>query len=231
VKVNIIDAGERSFLIQFSTEPNPSLLAYLCHLQEAIRTTFGLWLIDSIVSYNTLYIEYDIFKVEYYAAKSALNAFISQFSPMNTSSVAGKTIQLPVYYDSDLALDMGSVCEALHLSTDEVIQLHCQNTYHVYGVGFAPGFAFLGQLDAQLHLPRRMTPRLNVPKGAVAIANSQTGVYPSNSPGGWNLIGLCPLDLAVNYSHEQSKLMVGDKVEFYAIDQSDYVSMKGAPWG
>jgi KipI family sensor histidine kinase inhibitor len=105
--------------------------------------------------------------------------------------------------------------------------LHQATEYQVYAIGFAPGFAYLGQVDERIAAPRLSTPRQKVPRGAVAIADRQTAVYPAPSPGGWNLIGLCPTAMFSPASEPIMPVTVGDRVRFEAIDKSRYLELGG----
>lgn len=119
--------------------------------------------------------------------------------------------ELPVRYDGP---DLSRVCAHTQLSEAEVIRLHSQGCYDVYFLGFSPGFAYLGGLDARLATPRLPTPRLQVPAGSVAIGGAQTAVYPQATPGGWNLIGSCTLALFVPEAEPPCWLAAGDQVVF-----------------
>lgn len=140
-------------------------------------------------------------------------------------STAGKLHQIPVWYEG--GLDTAEVCQRLGLSLEEVIARHTGTTYRVYAVGFQPGFAYLGYLPPELSaLPRRDVPRPRVPAGAVGIALDQTAVYPQPTPGGWHLIGQCPLvlvDVAENYFPIQA----GDEVRFHRISVDEYQRLEG----
>jgi KipI family sensor histidine kinase inhibitor len=113
------------------------------------------------------------------------------------------------------------------LSVEQVIEIHQSIEYRVYAIGFAPGFAYLGEVDERIAAPRLATPRKKVPKGAVAIADRQTAVYPAQSPGGWNLIGLCPTDMFDPGAEEIMPVSVGDKVKFSAISRTDFLQLGG----
>jgi KipI family sensor histidine kinase inhibitor len=113
------------------------------------------------------------------------------------------------------------------LSIEEVVSIHQQSEYRVYAIGFAPGFAYLGELDSRIAAPRLATPRQKVPRGAVAIADRQTAVYPAESPGGWNLIGLCPEPMFDPGVEPSMPVQVGDRVRFKAISRESYLDMGG----
>ena len=130
--------------------------------------------------------------------------------------------RLPVCYDLDFGIDLQEVSEKLNKSMDEVIALHTSVPYTVYGIGFLPGFMYLGGLPKALEVPRRSDPRLHVQKGSVGLAGKQTGVYPQESPGGWNIIGNCSVPMFDSKSETPSFVNVGDKVQFYAIERAAY---------
>ena len=130
--------------------------------------------------------------------------------------------RLPVCYDLEFGIDLQEVSEKLNKSIPEVITLHTQLQYTVYGIGFLPGFMYLGCLPAELEVPRRSTPRMKVQKGAVGLASKQTGVYPQESPGGWNIIGSCSVSMFNPTSDDPCFVNVGDKVQFYAIERAEY---------
>ena len=129
------------------------------------------------------------------------NHFITEFS----------LVKIPVIYDGE---DLAFVAEYNQLSIEEVINIHTFPIYSVYMMGFLPGFAYLGGLDARIATPRKPTPRTKVPAGSVGIAGNQTGIYPSESPGGWQLIGRTERQLYTPNSPEITLLKAGDLVKF-----------------
>lgn len=130
--------------------------------------------------------------------------------------------RLPVCYDLEFGIDLQEVSEKLNKSVVEVIALHTSFQYTVYGIGFLPGFMYLGGLPMVLEVPRRAEPRLHVQKGSVGLAGKQTGVYPQESPGGWNIIGNCAVSMFNPKSETPSFVNVGDKVQFYSIERAAY---------
>lgn len=130
--------------------------------------------------------------------------------------------RLPVCYDLDYGIDLEEVSEKLQLSIPEIIEQHTGNIYRLYGIGFLPGFMYLGGLPKSLEIPRKATPRLKVEKGAVGLAGQQTGIYPQESPGGWNIIGNCSVSI-FNASQEKPCLVsVGDQIQFYSISRAEH---------
>ena len=131
-------------------------------------------------------------------------------------------VEIPVCYDAEFALDLGEVARAAGLSRDDAIAAHAGRDYRVFMIGFLPGFAYLGSVDARIAAPRRAEPRLAVPAGAVGIAGLQTGIYPQQSPGGWNIVGRTPLRMAWLDRPRPTRLKAGDMVRFRAIDRSEF---------
>ena len=136
-----------------------------------------------------------------------------------------RTVQVPVCYGGAFGPDLEDVAQRHELSPDEVVRLHSEATYSVYMLGFAPGFAYLGGMPAEIATPRRDQPRTAVPGGSVGIGGSQTGIYPLVSPGGWNLIGRTPLRLFTAGRKPPTLLDVGDRVCFRAITPNEFERM------
>jgi inhibitor of KinA len=135
---------------------------------------------------------------------------------------APRIVELPVCYGGDFGPDLDDVAKRHALTTDEVVRIHTEGDYLVYMVGFMPGFAYLGGLSDRIATPRRSSPRTAVPGGSVGIGGQQTGVYPMQSPGGWNLIGRTPLKIFDITRDDQTLLATGDRVRFVSISASEY---------
>lgn len=130
--------------------------------------------------------------------------------------------RLPVCYDLDFGIDLLEVSNILQLDVPKIIDLHTSHKYTVYGIGFLPGFMYLGGLPKALEVPRRKTPRLKVVKGSVGLAAKQTGIYPQESPGGWNIIGNCSVPIFNSKAENPCFVKMGDQVQFYAIERAEY---------
>jgi KipI family sensor histidine kinase inhibitor len=144
-----------------------------------------------------------------------------------SNSSRGKLIKLPVYYHSDVAPDLVAVARSSGLSIEELINIHTGRDYTVCAIGFAPGFAFLADVDPRIALARHAEPRAHVAAGSVGIAGGQTAVYPADSPGGWQLIGRCPTPLYCPDQQPASPFEVGDKVRFISIELEEYLERGG----
>lgn len=178
-------------------------------------------MIESMPAYASLTIFYDVFIVrkKYTFFKSAF-AFVEDFLIKSyenigeAESFVKRTIEIPVIYDGE---DLSYVADYHQISEAQVVELHKTPTYRVYMMGFLPGFAYMGGLDARIATPRRSTPRTKVPAGSVGIAGNQTGIYPSESPGGWQLIGRTELQLYMPNAAEITLLKAGDLVKFITL--------------
>lgn len=133
-----------------------------------------------------------------------------------------KLFELPVCYEDDFAPDLEWVAQTKGISTQQLIKLHAEPLYTIYFIGFIPGFLYLGGLDRRLHIPRKNTPRLKVPKGAVGLAEEQTGIYPHRSEGGWQIIGNCPISIFQVDKNTPTPFTPGDKLRFKSISATEY---------
>lgn len=130
--------------------------------------------------------------------------------------------RLPVSYEKEFGIDLDEISQQLSLTETEIIALHTSHIYTVYGIGFLPGFMYLGGLPKVLETARKNTPRMVVKKGAVGIAGKQTGIYPQESPGGWNIIGSCPVPIFDATKKEPCFVTVGDQIQFYKVSRAKY---------
>ena len=191
-------------MLYFQDSISPEILDQVQHTFHLIRKIEGI--IDITPSYTSLLIEYDNLLHSHLSLKKVITKMLKETS--SNTSTGHKHIKLPTDYSK--GEDLISVAEYHGLNIEDVIDLHSSTQYRVYAIGFMVGFAYLGTLPAQLFTPRRSTPRARVPKGAVAIADNQTAVYPQQSPGGWNIIGHTDFE-------DFSSFNIGDSVEFVRI--------------
>lgn len=140
----------------------------------------------------------------------------------------GHSFRIPVCYEQEFAPDLVWVAGQKGLSPEQVIELHCARVYRVYMIGFLPGFSYMGTVDEQLQLPRKERP-VPVMAGGVGIAGAQTGIYPLNSPGGWQIIGRTPVKLFNPYQHPPVYLQTGNHVQFYPISSGEFRELTGRP--
>jgi KipI family sensor histidine kinase inhibitor len=218
-------AGHDAFIVYFADETSAEISALIQAAVNNLNAQMDEILVDLVPSYASLLVIYDINICDHFEALRRLKLALSDLNTVDT--VSGELIILPVYYSIKSGPDLSVIAEQANLSIEAVIDIHQQGEYRVYAIGFAPGFAYLGEVDPRIAAPRLTTPRLKVPRGAVAIADRQTAVYPAPSPGGWNLIGLCPTRMFDAAKTPTMPVQVGDRVQFKAIDYDEFILLGG----
>jgi KipI family sensor histidine kinase inhibitor len=222
-------AGENSLIIYFGDTTEPEISAQVQQASKKLAAALGDLIIDQVTSYASLLLIFDPLRVDQYAVRQVINQTLKSNDEVSASgnSSSQACLELPVYYSEESGPELQLISKNSGLSVDEVIALHQNLTYRVYAIGFAPGFAFLGQVDERIASPRLSTPRLKVPCGAVGIADRQTAIYPGISPGGWNLIGLCPTRMFDPEATPTMPVSVGDEVRFKAISKDEFHALGG----
>jgi len=225
--VNIHVAGENALIIYFGDKADPKISAQVQQAVDLLSVTLKDRLIDLVPSYASLLVVFDPLRCDHLAVRKMIREALQAISLKNDRPSEGKVIELPVYYSLESGPDLAIISERTGLSIDEIIAIHQQGEYLVYAIGFAPGFAYLGEVDERIASPRLATPRLKVPRGAVGIADRQTAVYPAVSPGGWNLVGLCPERMFNPETQPTMPVQVGDRVKFKAIPREQFLALGG----
>lgn len=218
-------AGEGAVIVYLDKVASSATIKKISQLKYRIANALGDSVVELVPSYASLLVIFDPLKSDYYAVKKALVTLLET----NTDEVShsSKIIELPVYYSLESGPDLERLANRSGLSIEEVIEIHQQTTYQVFAIGFAPGFAFLGEVDERIACPRLTSPRAKVAKGSVGIADRQTAIYPNVSPGGWNLIGLCPQTLFNPNESPYLTYQVGDSVKFKGITQTEFLDLGG----
>ena len=219
-------AGENSLIIYFDDRTSDRNSALIAETVNNLKASIGCFIIDLIPSYASLLIIYDSLLTDHYLMKLEIEKSLKKIVSSKSSN-NGTLVELPVYYSPESGPDLSSLSKLVGLSTREIIDLHQSIDYRVYAMGFAPGFAYLGEIDSRIAAPRLKTPRLKVPAGSVAIADRQTAVYPCQSPGGWNLIGLCPEPMFDMAKTPPTPIKVGDRVRFQQVTRREYMALGG----
>ncbi len=217
--------GDQALIAEFGERIDPALSAQIAALARRLRESLPIGVLDIVPAYTTLALHYDPAAVG--AGTSPYEALAETIGTwLKTQSVdtaaAGRVIEIPVCYGGPFGEDLEALAGSRGLSVEEAIAIHSGASYHVHMLGFVPGFAFLGGLDARLATPRRDTPRPRVPAGSVAIAGEQTAVYPLETPGGWQIIGRTPLQMFRSDASPPSLLNAGDTVRFTPISMQEF---------
>lgn len=221
--------GETHLLLRFGTRIDAALNAQVHAAADMLRAVELPGLIDIIPAYATLALHYD---VAFWTGRNGMPAWRHLAdtldavfaTPPRYEAEAHAAMAIPVCYGGDCGPDLEAVAAHCRMTPDEVVARHQAGDYRVAMIGFAPGFAYLLGLDAALHMPRRASPRLRVPAGSVAIGGAQTGIYPSELPAGWQIIGRTPLTLFDAERDPPCLLAPGDQVRFEAIDAAAFAA-------
>lgn len=227
-------SGDESITIYLAENPSEAILRRIQLVGNFLREALAEWATDVVPSYCSITVYYDVLKSDAAVMSERLTSLLESFESdiathgQGDSAGSARRVELPVFYDAEVAPDLQRVAEFANLSVDEVIRLHADTEFRVYALGFRPGFAYMGDTPPKLQVPRLDTPRRRVPEGAVAIAGPQAAVYPCVSPGGWNLIGRCPLALFDRTENPPKVLLqVGDRVRFRPVNRETYLELGG----
>jgi KipI family sensor histidine kinase inhibitor len=215
-KPKIVPLGDSSLLVQFGSEMDLTINQRVHAVAGLLDVSPLEGVIETVPAYATLLVQYDPLVLSFSQIRNFLREKISQVEKITPRKP--KQVEVPVRYGGEYGIDLESVARHLHLQVEDVIRIHTQRTYTVYMMGFTPGFPYMGKLDDALVMPRLERPRTHVPAGTVAIAGSQTGIYPIPSPGGWQLIGWTPLQLFDPNSKTPFLFSPGDEVKFVVED-------------
>lgn len=217
-------AGDTGLIVEFGDGIDPDVNAKVRAMAAAVKKQMPEGIIEIIPTYRSLLFIYDPILIQ----PDRLTALIEELESTldHTDEKEVKVIEIPVCYGGQFGPDIENVKASANLDSDEVILIHSRPEYLIYMVGFTPGFPFLGGLDEKLFTPRLTTPRMAVPAGSVGIANNQTGMYPIESPGGWQIIGKTPLKLFAPQRENPFLYKAGDKIKFVPISPDEFEQIK-----
>jgi inhibitor of KinA len=222
----IILAGEHSLLIYFSHKIDPSLPKNIANFAQQLITKFPNLIIDLTPSYTSLLVSYNLNLSTHQQFVNQLEQCLNTFE-YKSDYTESALLSMPVYYGFETGLDLERLLTEKQLDLNTFIDIHSSVEYLVYAIGFSPVFAFLGEVDSRIRTPRLATPRIKIPAGSVGIAQSQTAIYPTDSSGGWNIIGRTPIDLSLNNPSNIDKFKTGDRVKFHPISKDEYIKRGG----
>jgi inhibitor of KinA len=219
--MKICPLGDSAFVIDFADESSDAdqLLALALSRADAIERAAIPGVVDVTSAYQSVAIFFNQSRVEG-NIEERVRALIERTSARPSGKA--RRIEIPVCYDDEFALDLARVATRTSLTADSIITLHSSTKYTVACIGFIPGFPFFAGLSDKLRVPRLESPRTKVPAGSVAIANAQAGIYPFESPGGWNVIGRTPLRLFRATENPPTLLRPGDRVRFRRISRAQF---------
>ena len=224
-KVEAID--ESNWLLRLGDQISDQSAERVRLAADLARQGFADELIELVPAYTTLLLSFREPVTRRQTLRRVLQALVDEVMQTELQNRSGHLVRIPVYYGEEVALDGPEVERLTDLAFEDVCRLHQNQAYRVYAIGFAPGFAYLGSTPEALHVPRKSTPRLSVPKGSVALADNQTAIYPASSPGGWQIIGRSPVEMIDWHRDSPMLVSVGDRVEFYAISREEFLNLGG----
>ncbi len=222
--IRILTAGDSALLIEFGKEINPETNRKITALVQLMREQHIEGIVDVIPAFCSLLINYDPRVLSYEELKERMEHLLKMET--KTEATRKRIFEIPVCYGGEYGPDIENIAEHAGLSIEEVIKIHSSKDYLIYMLGFLPGFTYLGGLDERIHTPRLASPRLKIRAGSVGIGGSQTGIYPLDSPGGWQLMGMTPVR---TYDPErQTPILVeaGDYIRFIPIDEEEFLRIQ-----
>jgi inhibitor of KinA len=230
VSYKIFPLGDHALTITLSEvidlSINQKIIALFHHLQQQ----HFYFIKDIIPAYSSLTIVYDVIAIRknktsaFQFAKEEIEKAIAQCNFKEV--LLYRKMDIPVCYDVSFGIDLNEMAAQKNISIEEIIQIHSSKTYRVFMIGFLPGFAYMGSVNEKIITPRKQQPRTKVLAGSIGIAGEQTGIYPFDSPGGWNIIGQTPLNLFDLKKENPVLLEPGDEIKFIPINIKEYKKIK-----
>jgi inhibitor of KinA len=225
MQVRFLSVGDRAFAVEFGDTIDRALSRAVLRLDAVIRAEQPRGVVETVPTFRSLLVHYDPLATSRAALEGTIERLLDR---TESEGVNGRLWRLPVCYEDEFAPDLAEVARLTGLAPGDVAALHSGTRFHVYMLGFLPGFPYLGDLPAALALPRRADPRVRVPAGSIAIATSLTAIYPYASPGGWHLIGATPIRFFEIARTPPALLAPGDAVLFEPIDPASFAAIRDA---
>ena len=225
MKPTISPVGDRAISIDFGQVIDPTINRHIRQTIERIKELQLDGIIELVPTYCALLVEYDAMLYSYSEICNIIEPTLDEGMTDTTNELV-TVVEVPTVYGGEFGPDLSFVASHNHLSEDEVISIHSGTDYLVYMLGFIPGFSYLGGMDPRIATPRLSSPRTLIPAGSVGIAGEQTGTYPSDSPGGWQIIGRTPVTMYDMSKAQAALLNAGDYVRYVPIDESEFHRIK-----
>lgn len=216
----IIPVGDAALVVEVPTRIDPLLNAWCVALSRALHLKLGSGVKDLVVGSCSVTVYYDPLAADPVWLEEQIREVAGTLDVDTTND--GAVIDVPVCYGGEMGPDLPEVAKLADCSEEAVIDLHVSRDYRVYVLGFVPGFAYMAEVDPRIAVPRRTSPRTQVAPGSVAIAAGQTGIYPSETPGGWNIIGRTPIQPYDPARDQPFLFRAGDRVRFHRIGQGEF---------
>ena len=216
----ILTAGDSAILVEFGKEISPEINQRISAVVQLMKEQHIEGIVDMISAFCSLLINYDPRVVSYEEIRERIECLIKV--DIKSQNGKKKVFEIPVCYGGEYGPDLAKIAEHAGLSEEEVIRIHSSKDYLIYMLGFLPGFTYLGGLDERIHTPRLANPRIKINAGSVGIGGSQTGIYPVDSPGGWQLMGMTPVKTYDPERETPILVEAGDYIRFVPIAEEEY---------
>ncbi len=221
--INYKPYGDSGLLIEIGNEISDEINDKVLTFTNLIENELGSSIVETIPAYNSVLIIYDTLELNYDDLLSKVKSLEENISVINKSK--NRIVHIPTVYGGEYGEDLKIVADYNGLRKEEVIDIHSSTLYRVYMLGFTPGFPYLGGMSKKIATPRKKTPRKQIEKGSVGIGGNQTGIYSTNSPGGWQIIGRSPLEF-FDIKKAKSLINPGDFLKFESVDENEYYRLK-----
>ncbi|CAN5659576.1 5-oxoprolinase subunit PxpB [soil metagenome] len=218
-----LPAGDRAVTVELAAEISPEINARVRALSRRLAQEPPPGIVDLVPTYRSLLVYFDPSRTGIADLKVRILAMAAR---NDVPADAPKVLQIPVVYGGEYGPDIEFVARHAGLSAAEVVEIHAGTNYLVYMMGFNTGFPYLGGMSAKIAAPRLHAPRTRIPAGSVGIAQQQTGIYPVDSPGGWQIIGRSPVRLFDPHRDPPVAIEAGDFIRFVAIDAAQYTAIE-----
>jgi KipI family sensor histidine kinase inhibitor len=218
--VRFLLTGDTALTVEFGNEISEAINAKIRAFNIALGGSGIPGIVETVPTYRSLMIHYDPGVISYDDLERQLRGLLGGLDQVRIPP--SQVLEIPVLYGGEAGPDLAFVAEHSGKSQEEVVRIHTSTEYLIYMLGFTPGFTYLGGMSEEIATPRLSTPRVKIPAGSVGIAGAQTGVYPIDSPGGWQLIGRTPVRMYDPERREPILPQAGEYIQFYAIDQAEY---------
>jgi inhibitor of KinA len=221
--VKFLPSADSAVIVEFGDRIDRAVSDQVLGLAARMRSADIGGVIEVVPTFRSLMVHYDPLRTNSAELTSAIEALLTSKTAPDRKR---RLWRVPVCYESEFSPDLSSVAQQTNLAAEDVIALHAGARYHVYMIGFVPGYPYMGDLPEALVLPRRADPRIRVPPGSIAIATTMTAIYPLESPGGWHLIGTTPIQIFDVLASPPALFAPGDSVEFEAIDRDTFAQIR-----
>lgn len=221
--VRLLASGDTALVVEFGAKIDRALNDKVIALSDRIRNAAIPGVVELVPTFRSLMVHYDPCTLLFAELQAHIEGLLADLPPRRKTT---RRWRLPVCYGGEHGPDLGGVAARLGLPVDAVIDAHAATAFHIYCIGFLPGYPYMGDLDERFALPRRETPRVRVPMGAVCIAQRMTGVYPLDSPGGWHLIGRTPVRMFDVRRPRPVLLSPGDEVHFTPVSDAEFTRLE-----